>query len=249
MRKPVSTLIVLLVAAYAVSDLAFAQQSMPDLSGIWAPAAASGADANGVPYLGFSKDQPPLTPEAMEKYKANRQGVSDARARGRDDQDPLAFCFPPGPARIFTEPRVFEIRQAPDTTFILSEIDHVVRRVQTAGEKFDGYPPTWHGYSVGHYDGDTLVVETTDINEGTWLDGLGTPHSDELKMTERFRRVNQNTLEIEFTFEDPKTFTRAWGGKKQFQLKPASFEMPDHSLCEEFRKEGLRQSGYEFLGQ
>ena len=254
MRRPFCGLLVVIVVVFAVSTSAFAQQGrMPDLSGIWArAAAASGAgiyadDANGTPFLGFAKDAPPLTAEAMEKYRANRRGVSDARARGKDDQDPLAFCFPPGPTRIFTEPRPFEIRQIPEMTFILSEIDHVVRRIQTQGETIDGYPPTWHGYSVGRYDGDTLVAETVEINEQTWLDGLGTPHSDALKLTERFRRVNRNTLEIEVRFDDPKTFTRPWGGKKLYQLQPANFEMPDHALCEEFRKEGLRKSGFEFF--
>lgn len=254
MRRPTLGVIVFMVAAFAVSIPAFSQQ-MPDLSGIWSRAeTANGAgiyanDANGTPFLGFSKDMPPLTPETLEKYQANRKGVSDARARGRDDRDPLAFCYPPGPTRIFTEPRPFEIRQIPQMVYILSEIDHVVRRIQTQGEKFDGYPPTAHGYSVGHYDGNALVVETTDINEGSWLDSLGTPHSDELSLLERFRRVNHDTLEIEFTFTDPKTFTKPWGGKKHYQLQPASFEMPDNVLCEEFRKAGLRRSGYEFLGQ
>ena len=253
MRRAFCGLLVIAVALGAASG-GFAQQ-MPDLSGIWDRAAAAGgdgifpSDASGTPFLGFSKDAPPLTPEAMEKYRAHRRGVSDARARGREDQDPLSFCFPPGPTRIFTEPRPFEIRQIPEMAYIISEIDHVVRRIQTQGEKIDGYPPTWHGYSVGHYEGDTLVAETTDINEQTWLDGLGTPHSDELRLVERFRRVNRNTLEIEVTFHDPKAFTRPWGGKKQYQLKPASFEMPDHSLCEEYRKEGLRKSGYEFFGE
>lgn len=243
---------VVVVAALAVPSGTLAQ-NMPDLSGIWArPAATSGSgiysdDANGTPFLGFTKDAPPLRPDAMEKYRANRRGVSDARARGRDDQDPLAFCFPPGPTRIFTEPRPFEIRQIPEMVYILSEVDHVVRRIQTGGEKIEGYPPTWHGYSVGRYDGNTLVAETIEINEQTWLDGLGTPHSDVLKLTERFRRVNRNTLEIAFTFDDPKVFTRAWTGRKRYQLQPANFEMPDHALCEEFRKSGLRKSGFEFF--
>ena len=258
MRKRIGGWIVVIVAGLAMPTSILAQQpgaarGIPDLSGVWGrPAVTSGSgifadDANGTPFLGFTKDAPPLQPAAMEKYRANRQGISDARARGRDNRDPLAFCYPPGPTRIFTEPRQFEIRQIPEMVYILSEIDHVVRRIQTEGEKIEGYPPTWHGYSVGRYDGNTLVADTVEIDEQTWIDGLGTPHSDALHLVERFRRVNRNTLEIEFTFDDPKTFTKAWGGKKVFQLQPPVTEVKEHVLCEEFRKAGLRKSGYEFF--
>jgi len=260
MRRPLYGMMVFFVAMFGIplrtlSQGTGASPEMPDLSGIWnrTPAEAGTGiyldEANGAPFLGFTKDTPPLTPEAMEKYRANRQGVSDPRARGRGDQDPLEFCFPPGPTRIFTEPRPFEIRQIPEIAYIISEIDHVVRRIQTDGERFEGYPPTAHGYSVGHYDGDTLVAETIEINEQSWLDSLGTPHSDALRVVERFHRVSPDTLEIEFSFDDPKAFTRPWGGKKLYQLQPASYEMPDHVLCEEFRKPGLRRSGYEFFGE
>ena len=70
---------------------------------------------------------------------------------------------------------------------------------------------------------------------------------EDLHLTERFRRVNQNTLEIEFTFDDPKTFTKPWTGKKVFQLQPPGFEMKEHVICEEYRKLGLRKEGYEFI--
>lgn len=264
MRKCIWSWIVVSVVAFATPFSMLAQQSgaargMPDLSGVWGRRAVTNSagifadDPNGAPFLGFTRQAPPLQREAMEKYRANRRGVSDARARGHKDQDPLEFCFPPGPTRIFTEPRPFEIRQIPDVVYILSEINGTVRRIQTGGNQFDlkavveGYPPTWYGYTVGRYDGDTLVAETVVIDEQTWLDSLGTPHSEALKLTERFRRANPNTLEIEFTFDDPKNFTRPWGGKKQFQLQPPGTEIKEHLLCEEFRNLGLRQSGYEFF--
>lgn len=264
MQKCIWGWIVVSVVAFATPFSMLAQQpgavrGMPDLSGIWNRRAVTDAsgifadDANGAPFLGFTRQAPPLQPEAMEKYRANRRGVSNPRAKGRNDQDPLEFCFPPGPTRIFTEPRPFEIRQIPDVVYILSELNRTVRRIQTGGEQFDlkvvmeGYPPSWHGYSVGRYDGDTLVVETVMINEDLWLDSLGTPHSDALRLTERFRRPNRNTLEIEFRFDDPKSFTMPWGGTKQFQLQPPTTDIKEHLLCEEYRKPGIRTSGYEFF--
>jgi hypothetical protein len=66
------------------------------------------------------------------------------------------------------------------------------------------------GHSIGRWEGDTLVVDTVSIDEDTWLDGIGTPHSDELHVVERIRRVGQDTLEIEFRFEDPKAYTKPW---------------------------------------
>ncbi len=252
--------IVVGIAALAVTPGLLAQSAprsgtaKADLSGIWNRRAVSDRfgtladDPGGVPFLGFGKGVPPLRSEGMDKYKANRQGIAEARAKGRDDLDPLSSCFPPGPARIFTLPRPFEIRQTPDTVYILSEFDHVVRRIYVDGRVTpDGYPSVWMGYSIGKYEGDTLLVDTTAISDQTWIDSLGTPHSEDLHLTERFRRVNQNTLEIEFTFDDPKTFTKPWTGKKVFQLQPPGFEMKEHVICEEYRKLGLRKDGYEFI--
>ena len=114
--------IVVGIAALAVTPGLLAQSAprsgtaKADLSGIWNRRAVSDRfgtfadDPGGVPFLGFGKGVPPLRSEGMDKYKANRQGIADARAKGRDDLDPLSSCFPPGPARIFTLPRPFEIR-------------------------------------------------------------------------------------------------------------------------------------------
>ncbi len=102
-------------------------KSIPDMSGIWNRSAGRTAegifddDASGVPFLGFTKQEPPLQPAAMEIYKANRKDVADRRLKGRDDSDPSNSCFPPGPTRIFTIPRPFEIRQTAQVVYILSE--------------------------------------------------------------------------------------------------------------------------------
>src|SRR5438094_2910887 len=137
--------IVVGIAALAVTSGLLAQSASrsgtakADLSGIWNRRAVSDRfgnfadDPGGVPFLGFGKGVPPLCSQGMDKYKANRQGIAEARAKGRDDLDALSSCFPPGAARIVTLPRPFEIRGSPDTVYILSEFDHVLRRIYVDG--------------------------------------------------------------------------------------------------------------------
>jgi hypothetical protein len=252
----------LAIAALAFSAVLFAQTAktsgtatnIPNLSGTWnrgigqTSAGVFNDDAGGVPFLGFTKQEPPLQPSAMQIYQANRKGLSDTRLKGRDDLDPSNSCFPPGPTRIFTVPRPIEIRQSSEVVYIFSEMDHWVRRIYMDGRGHpDGYPSTWMGHSIGKYDGNTLVVDTAAINETTWIDTLGHPHSDALHLVERFRRLNQDSLEIEVTFEDPKTYTKPWTGKKIYQLQPANYEPKEEVICEGYRKPGLRTDGFEFI--
>src|ERR1051326_3634842 len=88
------------------------------------------------------------------------------------------------------------------------------------------------GYSVGKWQGDKLGVDPVGINEKTWLDSAGTPHSDALHVVERFRRVSQDTLEVEFLFDDPKAFTKPWSAKKVYKLDPDT-EFEEHLACED----------------
>jgi hypothetical protein len=256
----IGPILVLVLFAFSVVLLAQtgkqpeAVKSLPNLSGTWSHGIGSTAagipndDAGGVPFFGFTKEEPSLQPAAMETYRANRKGITDPRSKGRDDFDPGNSCFPPGPTRIFTLPRPFEIRQTADVVYILSETDHWVRRIYVDGRGHpDGYPSAWMGHSIGKYDGNTLVVDTADINENTWIDTLGHPHSDALHLVERFRRVNHDTLEIEVTFDDSKTYTRPWTGKKTYQLQPPGYEMKEDMICDEYRRPGLRNDGFEFI--
>src|ERR1700687_1407509 len=158
----------LVLVAFAFSAVLLAQTakpsgavtSMPNLSGTWnrgvgrTPAGVFDDDAGGVPFLGFTKQEPPLQPAAMQIYQANRKGIADPRLKGRDESDPINSCFPPGPTRIFTIPRPFEIRQTAEVVYILSEMDHWVRRIHmNEGEHPDGYRSTGMGHSVGEDEG------------------------------------------------------------------------------------------------
>jgi hypothetical protein len=103
-----------------------------------------------------------------------------------------------------------------------------VRQIFTDGRKVpdDDPQPWWYGYSVGHWDGDTLVVETSGFRDDQWLDVFGTPLTDAGKMTERFRRPTYGRMEIDVTIEDPKAYTKPWTVRVNQRI------MPDQELLE-----------------
>ena len=182
----------------------------------------------------FGTEQPPLQPWAMEIFRANRGNVGMRRPQlnGIDQLDPVNNCFPAGFPRVMLL-RVFQIVPLPDQVLMVFEYGHSVRRIYTDGRGHpDGYPPGWMGHSIGRWDGDALVADTVALNDRTWMDRIGTPHSDALRVVERFRRAAQDRLEVEFTFEDAQAFTRAWGGTKDYLLRP-DFEMLEHVVCDE----------------
>jgi len=128
---------------------------------------------------------------------------------GKDD--PVGFCKPGGAVRILTFPPYRKFIQLPDLFVILSERDVTYRQIFTDGRPLPEDPsPTFNGYSTGRWDGDTLVVQTNGLREGTWLDRAGSPISEAAKMTERFRRVNYGRLEVDLTIDDAKVYTRPW---------------------------------------
>ncbi|MBF8305032.1 MAG: hypothetical protein HW398_220, partial [Acidobacteria bacterium] len=178
----------------------------------------------------FSMEEPPLQPWALEKYRAAREGVTDPNQGGRNELDPSYFCFPPGAARSMIMPFAFEIVERPDVVYMLFELNSGTRRIYLNQQEHpDALSESWMGHSIGKWEGDTLVVDTVSLREETWLDRVGTPHSDALHIVERFRRLNRNTLEVEFRFEDPKAFTKPWGGKKVYALQAT--EMTEYVLC------------------
>src|ERR1700677_3626397 len=135
-----------------------------------------------------------------------------AQRKGNDNKDnPDALCEPLGLTQLHMHPQPRKIVQTPRELVILYEANGNVRQILTDGRKLPNDPtPWWYGYSVGHWDGDTLVVETTGFRDDVWLDVEGSPLTSTGKMTERFRRVNYGHLEMEITIEDPKAYTKPW---------------------------------------
>jgi hypothetical protein len=150
------------------------------------------------------KDGLPFTPWAKE-LRAQRKGENN-----KDNPD--AHCLPLGLMQLHLHPQPRKIIQLPKVIVILYEAQAGVRQVFMDGRPLpkDDPQPWWYGYSIGHWDGDTLVVETTGFRDDVWLDVEGSPLTNTGKMTERFRRVNYGNLEIEVTVEDPKAYTKPW---------------------------------------
>ena len=167
----------------------------PDLSGIWMGAAG-----------GYANDlTSDLKPEEVLPW-------ADALFKQRSEEfgtaNPAYRCMPDiGPFYSFG---MFKILQTPQALGVLSEAG-VYRQILADGRDLPQDPnPTWMGYSVGRWDGDTFVVASAGFNDKTWLDFNGHPHTEALRVTERYRRKNFGLMEIEMTFEDLKAYTRPW---------------------------------------
>jgi len=145
----------------------------------------------------------PYQPWAAAAVKVRRE------QNGKDD--PFTHCLPGGVPRIYTSPYLKKIVQTPGLVISLAETNASYRQIFTDGRPLPEDPnPSWNGYSTGHWEEDTLVVETNGFLDGQWLDRFGSPLTNHAKMTEKFRRVNYGTLAIELTVDDPKAYTKPW---------------------------------------
>jgi hypothetical protein len=149
------------------------------------------------------KDGLPFTPWAAELRKE--------RKADNNKDNPDAHCLPLGLTQLHMHPQPRKMIQLPNLIVILYEAQGGVRQIFMDGRKLPSDPePWWYGYSIGHWEGDTLVVETSGFRDDVWLDVEGSPLTSTGKMTERFRRPTFGNLEIEVTVEDPKAYTKPW---------------------------------------
>jgi hypothetical protein len=209
----------------------------PDVSGLWQAERRPGSEYNRI-LAGFTDIQPdlhditpnvlnvfwgmkpeeePLRPEAAALVKYRLQHALEY---------PHTQCLPGGiplALLVFT----FKMIQTPQEIVQLSETADPPRQIHTDGRPLPKDPdPTWMGYSVGHWEGDTLVVETVGLNDRAWLDAFGHPRSESMHITERYRRRDFGHMDLEITFNDPKYYTRP------FALNLALRLMPDSDMLE-----------------
>jgi hypothetical protein len=192
-----------------------------DLSGVWMQ--YPDGEVPGVPGMNAvsNRTRPPLTPWGQAKFDAAKPLVGPRAVPGQEN-NPELRCVPDGPPKLLNLPNPFEIVQIPDRMLMFFELGHVWRTVWTDGRPLPKDPdPTYLGYSVGKWDGDTLVVETVGLNDKLWDDSYGSPRSDATHLIERYRRVNHDTLELQITVDDPKAYTRPWvSPPKLHKLEP-----------------------------
>jgi len=177
----------------------------------------------------FQPEESPIRPGAAELLRKN------AERRGPDN--PATRCLPQGlPRADILSYAPFKIIQTPGVIAVLYEVDNTHRQIYTDGRKLPVDPqPSWLGYSVGRWEGDTLVVDVAGFNDKSWLDLFGHPHSEDLRIQERFHRRDFGHMDLTVTVEDPKMYTRP------ITIKVTELLLPDsdilESICNENEKD------------
>jgi hypothetical protein len=195
----------------------------PVLAGLWRPAPGMVGDIA----RNLKPGEVPFQPWAEELYKYRRSTNSK--------DDPTANCIVGGVPRSDFVGYPFKILQVPGMVVILYEAVHSYRQIFTDARPFPKDPqPTWFGYSVGHWEGETFVAETTGFNDKGWLDNAGKPATDQLRVTERFIRKDFGHMDIQITIDDPKAYMKPWS-----VTQPLAFQ-PDTELLEYICNENNR---------
>jgi hypothetical protein len=234
----------ILMAALASSQIACGTASSKpfdprDLSGFWdltdigLPADALNSTSN---------NRPQMTPWGLEKFRQTKTGDATALSNGsspneKEWNDPIRWCDPTGFPRIMWNPNPptpagMRLAQASDEVIQFFPSNRAWRDIWTDGRQLPNadVDPRWYGYSVGRWEGDTFVVNSIGFTDTTWLDQYGSPHSDQMTVEERYRRVDYDHLELILNITDHQTYLGTWqGDKKIFQLveKPTRSEFND----------------------
>jgi len=190
----------------------------PDFSGLWHVALRNPCNAalnrfSGCTEIGGSplaRDLGVNLPGGLP-YQPWAAEIVKQRAADDSRDDPHVRCLPDNPPRHWGLPHLNKLVHTPKLLVVLYEVNAMYRQIFTDGRPLPDDPtPGWNGYSTARWEGDTLVVQTIGFRDSLWIDLHGSPMSDAAKMTERLRRPNYGTLDVEITVDDPKVYTRPW---------------------------------------
>ena len=205
----------------------------PDLSGVWLFASpveegdiTTPNDPNTQAFLNLAG----LLPKDAVAMRPAAAALFEQRGSGMGKDLPLSRCLPVGEPMSFTIPAPTKIVQTPELIVMLHEEVNSFRQIFLDGRKLPKDPvPTWVGYSVGHWEGDTLVIESSGFNDKTWLDGFGHPHSEALRLTERWRRTNAGHMDVKITVDDLQAYEKPWTASVGLELRAG--EEPMEKVC------------------
>ncbi len=218
--------------AAPVKDHKSAPAPRHDISGTWDPrdAGIQPLGSSAMPEDGKPEHRLPFTALGQEALNRTKPSNTVRSVLPAETNDPVVTCDPQGiPREDLYELRTSQILQTPVKIAVLYEFTKIWRVIWTDGRELPKDPePRWFGYSVGKWVDDyTLLVETTGLDERTWIDRAGRPHSSDLRVEERFHRVDRDHLELTVTINDPQMYTKPWVAldRLQFNLQPANFDV------------------------
>src|SRR3981081_2089789 len=218
--------------AGAVNDQKAAPAPRHDISGIWDPGngGIQPLGPQAMPEDGKPEHRVPYTPLGLEALDAHKPSNGIRSVLPAETNDPVVYCDPQGmPREDLYELRTTQILQTPQSVVLLYQFGKIWRVVWTDGRELPKDPESrWFGYSVGKWVDDyTLVVQTSGMDERTWIDRAGRPHSADLRVEERFYRPDRDHLELTVTIDDPKMYPRPWVAldKLIFERQPPSFDI------------------------
>ena len=177
----------------------------------------------------------PFTEKGRAKFELSKPGYGPRATEPAFGNDPMGTCDPLGIPRLLnaevgSSHDWWQVVQTPKRFYQFFEWHHEFRIVYTDGRplpKPDEVEPHWNGYSVGHWDGNTFVVDTIRLDERTWMDKFGYPHTEDARLQERYRRLDHDTIELTMTLTDPEYYSRPWDSdKKIFKLNAGTIAKP-----------------------
>jgi hypothetical protein len=228
-RLVMSAAAVLAVVAFSPTFRAQTAK-IPDLSGDWAPDRTRGGIGQSLSLSDIggrkrgNEDDIPYQPWARAKTLSEKTSTGPDPKFDETTDPQVIYCEPPGAPHIYLWPVKTKFVQTAEAVYILYELGPFFRAVWLNSKHPPDPDPQWWGHSIGSYEnGDTLVVDTIGFNDKTWLDQMGHPHTEQLHLIERYKRVNQNQLELDMTIDDPGAYTKPWPAHRNFALSNTGF--------------------------
>ncbi len=223
-------------AAHAAADVpAKSEDGKPYIGGVWV------VEKPQVEARTTAGKPPPLRPQAAELYAKRKQ----AKASGNNADDPVEQCLPHGVPRLLSANQPMHILQKPKQVTVLYQANHQARLFyidEPVPAADDAPDVTYNGSSFARWEGKALVVDTIALNDKTWLDDVGLPHSEALRLVERYELANPDRLRVTVTITDPETFTAPWQMQLTFK-RQAGLRLREDACAEKLWDPGARTAG------